>query len=727
MIARFAGAALFVAASCSAALAQQWTSLGPAPITSNGFTGRVAAVAASHTTPGRYYLGAADGGVWKTLNAGASWTPLTDSLPTAAIGAIALHPTNDDILIVGTGEANFANHSRYGLGIYRTTDGGATWQHLAAPLFAGRCFSKIVISPSDSSIVYAALTIAGGFPSLAAAKGHPLASDPVGIFKSTDQGQTWAQVGVGGPPGGLPNLSATDLAVDPTNASIVYAAIGHIFGSPENGIYKSINGGTTWAKLAGNLPSTTVGRISIAVAPSNPNRLYALFTNRGDASGNNATTLGAFRSDNAGVTWSSINVGSIQATYGWYLSHVFIHPTNPDVVFMGGLDLRRSTNAGVSWSTVTPPHVDMHAMDFDAAGAILSGNDGGLFRTTNQGNSWTPLNAGLSIIQYYAGFSTHPTNANIMIGGMQDNGTAIRNAAGTAWTFVTGGDGGWTQINQSNPLILFTESQGTGNLFRSTNGGAGFSLSNTGINGGDRNCFMPPHLIDPNTPTRAIYATHRVYESLNSGVNWTPISPDLTDGGAAAIRSLAIARSDSNYVYAATNDGRVLISRNRGRVFDLILDDNAGWPRCTRELLVHPAAPETVYLAGATFGVPHVRRSTNGGGDWTTLDGDLPDVPVNTLGIDHRSATPVLFAGADDGVYISSSDGSHWERFGCGFPAVPIIDLQIDTVRDRIVVATQGRGVWTAPLFAPGDFNHDYVLNSADFFDFLGAFFMNDA
>jgi photosystem II stability/assembly factor-like uncharacterized protein len=668
-----------------------WKELGPAPIASGPYAGRVSAVACSSTNAGLYYVAGADGGVWRTLNGGLSWTPLGDGMPTTAMGALALDPGDDQVVYAGTGEANYANHSRYGLGLLRSLDGGASWEHLAESTFAGRCFSRIVVDPLSPSVLYAAITRAGGFPELGAAKGHPMATGRLGVFRSTDRGETWTALA------GVPNLSTTDLAIDPANPQVLYAGVGRIFGNSQNGIYKSSNGGTSWTKLAGGLPpGSSIGRISLAVAPSQPSRLYALLTAPSTSTGGNAFTLGAYRSDNAGSTWTSIPVGSIQSSYGWYLSVVSVQPTDPDTVIMGGLSLVRSTNAGASFSTITPPHVDLHAVAWDASGRLLVGDDGGVHRSTNLGLSWSSLNQGLGLIQFYAGLSAHPSDPQVFYGGTQDNGSNKRTADSSSWTQVFGGDGGWTQIDPSAPNTVFVEYQGTGNLFRSTDGGGTFSYSGSGISTADRNCFLPPFLIDPGSPNRMLYGTQRVYQSLNGGASWAPLSPDVSTG-TGAIRTLAMAPSDPTVVYAATNDGNVLASSDGGASFQLALSGNPGWPRVTRELFVHPTNPQTAYLAVASFGVDQILRTRDGGASWVSLDGNLPDVPVNTVAAVPGVPTR-LFAGTDAGLYVSFDAGQNWGRYGNGLPNAPVIDILFERQRRRIVVATQGRGAWSAPL-----------------------------
>ena len=674
------------------ASAQLWRSIGPSPIADGDYAGRISAVAVSPSDPDLYFAAGADGGVWRTRDGGTTWEPITDEMPTTSIGALAIAPSDESILYAGTGEANYANHSRYGLGLYKSTDAGDSWSHLAEGVFGGRTFARIVVDPDDPDRLFAAIGRAGGFPELAAAKGHPDAEGPVGVFRSTDGGVSWAHL-----TNGVPPLEATDLTMSPADPDVLYAGIGRIFGSNANGIYKTTDGGDSWTKLGGGLPTGAFGRVSVQVAPSQPDRVYALITNASDAQGGGATTRGAYRTDDGGLSWTELGLGNIQATYGWYLSVVGVSSSDPDTVFMGGLTLQRSTNAGVSFSNATPPHVDLHAVAWDAAGRLLAGDDGGLHRSTNNGGSWSSLNEGLSTVQFYAGLSTHPSIGRVFYGGTQDNGSHRHTELSREWTQIFGGDGGWTQVDQRSPNRVFVESQGTGNIYRSTNSGQFFLFSGSGIGFGDRNAFLPPFLIDPNDSDRMWYGTQRVYRSTNGGSSWTAISGDLSDGG-GAIRSLAVSPSNSDVLYAATNDGNVQVSATAGSTFQQILDDIPGWPRVTRELFVDPGDPMTLYLAVAFFGEDQVRRTRDGGQSWEVLDGDLPDVPVNTVAADVRGPTPVLYAGTDTGVYRSIDDGVTWQRFGDGLPNVPVIDLQLETTRNRILIGTQGRGAWLIPL-----------------------------
>lgn len=671
------------------ALAQNWQELGPSPI-AGGFTGRVSALAVSHVDPNKYYVGGADGGVWLTTNGGTTWKPLTDQQATSAVGAVALDPTNDNIVYVGTGEANYANHSRYGLGLLKSTDGGKTWALLGQSVFAGRTFSKIVIDPNSPQTIYAAIAAAGGFPELVAAKGHPLANGPLGVFKSTDGGQTWAHVT------GVPQEACTDIALVPGSPNVLFAAIGRPFGSGSNGIYRSINGGATWSKLGGGLPTANVGRISVATSASDPNRVYALFVRNADSSGGGASTLGGYRSDNQGDTWTSVPVGSFQSSYGWFLCAVGVKPTNPDVAVFAGLSLIRTSNAGGSFSTITTPHVDHHAIAWDANGRLVVGSDGGVFRSTNDGTSWTNLNTGLGICQFYAALSIHPDDPNVFIGGLQDNGTVVRNSQTRTWGNYIGGDGGYTALDQLLPSRAFAQFQGSGNLYRTSNGGSSWSSSGSGISTSDRNAFFSPIEIDPTTSNRILAATYRIYRSTNGGTSWTAISGDVSNGN-GSVRALAIAPSNPQVVWAATNDGNVSKSVDGGATWTKMLQGIPGWPRVTRELWIDPQDAQTVYLAVARFGLDQVRRTKNGGTTWQTLDGDLPDIPVNCVAT-YGSA---IIAGTDDGVWWSVNDGAHWSRLATGLPRACVIDIKIDLVRRRLVAGTQGRGAWCLALPAP--------------------------
>lgn len=671
--------------------AQVWKELGPSPI-EGGFNGRISSVACSATNASKVYFGGADGGVWKTLDGGATWTVLTDQAETSAIGAVAVDPTNDQIVYAGTGEANYANHSRYGVGILKSTDGGATWTLYGKDTFGGRTFSKIVIDPSNTQVLYASVAAAGGFPEKAGAKGHPLRSGPMGVFKSTDGGVSWTQL-----TNGLPNQAGTDIAIVSSTPNVLFAAIGRPFGATENGVYKSTDSGASWTKLAGGLPSSNLGRISVATAPSDPNRVYALVVNRCDASGNGASTLGAYKSVNGGTSWTSMPIGSFQATYGWFLCAIGVQPTNADVALFAGYDMMRTTNGGSSFSTVTPQHVDNHAIAWDASGRVWAGCDGGLFRSTNNGTTWVNVNTGIGTCQFYAAIALSPANPLVVLGGLQDNGTVQRNSTSGAWDNFIGGDGGYAAIDQLLPSRAFAQYQGAGNIFRSTNSGGSWNSAGSGINTNDRSAFFTPVEIDPTTSSRILLGTHRVYRSTNGGTSWTAISADVSNGS-GAIRALAISKSSPQTVWVATTDGNISKSTDGGATFTKMLTGIPGWPRVTREVTIDPLDDKTVYLAVSNFGIDQVLKTTNGGTSWAALDGDLPDVPVNVLVVDKPYGKHTIFAGTDTGVYYSRDGGVKWYRLGPNFPHVPVIDLKVDMARTRLVVATQGRGAWEYKL-----------------------------
>ena len=668
----------------------RWRELGPAPL--SGYTGRVAAIATSQSRPDLYYVAGADGGVWRTDDGGARWAPLGDLWATTAVGALALDPNDDQVLYVGTGEANFANHSRYGLGLLKSVDGGRHFQQLGESTFAGRCFARVRVVAQNPNTVFAAVTTAGGFPALAAARNHPLANGPLGIFRSLDAGASWTQLA-----NGLPTtVSATDVAIDPNNPSVVYAAFGHVFGAAQNGIYKSSDGGQSFTKLSGGLPTGTLGRITLAIAPSLTARLYASIVNPCDAAGNNGTTLDVYRSNDGGATWSATSVGSYQATYGWYLCTSLVDRANPDLFFAGGFDLRRTTAGGGpgSWTTVTPSHVDLHALAQDAQGRLLCGSDGGLYRSTNNGTNWSSIQGNLGLIQFYAGISLQPGAPTALLGGMQDNGSGVRQS-GSSWTQVLGGDGGCTAIDPTGTR-RFAEYQGTGTLFRSTSGGS-WNSSGTGLTG--RTCFLAPYEVHPAAPLKMIYGAERVFLSNDGGSTWSAISPDLTAGGTAAIRGLAFAPSDQNMIYVSTNDGRIQTTSNGGGTWLLRRTGVPGWPRTTHPFAVHPTDSQRCWLAVGAFGTDQVLATADGGATWTASDGNLPDVPAHCVALDPREGDPmIVYVGTDQGVWRTTDLGKTWFRFGYGLPNTPIVDLRVDVLNNRLVAASQGRGAWQMGL-----------------------------
>jgi hypothetical protein len=679
-------AVLFAALASAGTARADWTEIGPAPF-GNGDSGRTISVAGHPTDPTIFYVGAATGGVWK--NQAGTWTPLTDSMPFNPIGALAIDPTNASVIYAGTGEPHAGLHAFYGVGLYKSTDAGATWQVLAADTFGGRSFSRILIHPTNTQLLFAAVGHSGlGYPGgITAMKGHPGSTGPGGVFRSSDGGVTWTQVA-----GGLPAVDASDMVRAPDDPNTLYAAIGAALGDPGNGVWKSTDGGDTWTKLGGGFPANT-GRTMLAIAPSRPQRLYASIAGPGDdISSTTSQTIGAWKTDDAGATWTNTNAGTYLSNQGNYDNCVIVDATNPDIAYFGGVTMVMTNNGGTSYTMAPSLHSDHQGLGQLPNGDIIVVTDGGVNRRAAGSTTWTRVTTGYGVTQLYAGVSIHPTNRDFLLGGFQDNGTSISTAKGT-WRRVLGGDGGYTALHPAAPDVMFATIYNAGSLSRSTNGGTNFSTSASGITTSDRTAFYHVTVFHPTDPMTVFTATHRVYKSTNQGSNWTAISGDVSGGAPYAIRALAIAPSNPQILWAATNDHKVAVSTDGGVTFTQ-KTEAPGWRRVTRELSIPPWDDQSVLVAVPRFGMDQVKMTKDLGATWTAIDGDLPDIPVNTVDSAWVQSRKAIFVGTDRGVYFTCNEGQHWEKIGTTLPHVHVNDIRYDPYFKRVVASTMGRGVW---------------------------------
>jgi len=685
----------------------QWTPIGPQPtLTPFAYpisAGRVSALAVDPGNANVVYLGAAQGGVWKTTDGGTNWIPKTDSQTTLAVGSIALDPSNSSIVYVGTGEEVFSGDSYYGAGILKSIDGGSTWTQLGASTFGGPFsttlggarIGSIAVHPTNGQIVLAAAQFfSSGVPN--------------GIFRSTDGGTTWTNV-LSGAPG-------TGVVFDGNNA---YAALGSIIGNANNGVYKSTDGGANWARAdaagATKLPTTDVGRIALAIAPSSPLTLYAGIQNSGTNFGD---LLGLFKSVDGGVNWTQVTTNPDYCTpQCWYDNVIRVAPTNASAVYLGGsagpgnlTSLFRSLDGGTTWTNITSGangvilHVDHHALAFSGDSTkFFAGNDGGVWSTTDMTGAsvnWTNLNNTLSITQFYGGLSIHPTDVNTSFAGTQDNGIQ-KYTGGLAWNYSTCGDGGWSAFDSVQPSTVYAACQDI-DIRKSTTGGASWSSAVNGITNSDRGQFIPPLVVDPSNPLNVYFGTFRVYQSINGAGLWTPISPDLASPSTTAnVTTIAVAPSDSNTVYAGTGNSKVQVTTNALAGAGATWTDRSSAslpPRFVTQIAVAPANPLIAYVTFSGFSgfadtKGHVFKTTTGGTSWTDISGNLPNTPVNDIVIDPDLAN-TFYVGTDVGVFRTTDGGVTWSTLVTGLPRVAVFSLKLHRTSRTLRAATHGRGVW---------------------------------
>jgi len=684
-----------------------WTSIGP-----DNISGRVRSIAVDPSNPNIVYCGSVSGGIWKSTNGGSAWVSLTDFASSLVIGCITIDPTNSNTIYAGTGEGYFNVDALRGIGILKSTDAGATWNVLnnfddSRDPYKYYFINKIVIRSDNPSILFAALTAS---------------KTDEGIWKSTDAGVRWFKVGI------LPKTSSkrcVDLVMDPTNANIMYAAFGlHQSFDPlqTDGVYKTIDGGDTWIKKTTGFPSPTTryDRISLAIAPSNSNVIYACLSD------SNYNTHSIQKSANGGNSWFAVGTpydASISKTHlggqGWYNNVIKVHPIDPNIVYTGGINLFKSTNGGSGWFRIgTNVHVDHHAIMFDPLNSSImySGNDGGIWKSSDGGSSFSDMNAGFRTVQFYSG-AVHPTQA-IYYGGTQDNGT-LRTIAQPYWTQVFPGDGGATAVDYNTPTIVYTEYVNLA-FQKSTNSGADWSPKMNGIASEsdpykgttDRCLFIAPFVIDPTNPKILVAGTYRVYRTTNGADLWVPISSDLTGDGpvsigyqGSCISAVAISKSSSSTIYVGTSGSErstSLICVTNNGTSSSALWDTISKPllpnRYVKAIVVNPNNPDSVLVGYSGYNTQtpstpgHIFLSPDQGGTWLNMSGDLPDIPVNAIVLD-RLYPGHIIVGTDLGVYETINGGVNWVQQNNGLANVSIADLDLNW-DGYLYAATHGRGMF---------------------------------
>ncbi len=714
------GAGVAIAADSIPITAGKWTSIGPMPASdgSTGYiedtAGRVTSIATDPTDANTVYLGAAGGGVWKTSNGGQTWSPLTDSQASLAIGAVAVAPSNRRVIYAGTGEANNGpskqlRERRYniysGRGILKSTDSGTTWTLLGGTLFNRRTVSKIVVSSRDENIVFVAV--------------GPKASEGLdgntGVWRSTDGGTTWTQVTARI----TTSAACTDLLIDPTNPQILYAAFGDHLGNAVNGLYKSTDAGTTWNLVTiTGATQTKFGRISLALAPSSPGTIFVSIV---QVSLTSNSLYAVFKTTNGGSTWRRLSISvndqycpefgsyhNVLATAGDYHSAISVDPANALNVYMAGLCVIGSADGGDSWTALGTgetdgPHRDHHALAFDAKGRLLNGNDGGIWRLDDAVNTvWTNLNANLEIAQFM-GLALHPTDPNTAIGGTQDTGTIVFSNS-IRWARRQRGDGGVTIIHPADPRRVYQVREDSTILFsRSSDGGRTFPVSNGVVDdpANEDRLFYYPMVADPANVNRLLIGTTRILLSTDGGISWNAITSTNSNGWTTseAISALAVATSDPRIVYAAAG-GHMFYTANSTAA-------NPTWtPRDLPDALnisaiaVNPADPNALCVSRDVYTSGLVFCSTDGGKTWRNATGNLPQAPVLSMVADFRATPATLFAGTLAGVYATTDGGATWNVFATGLPraAVPALALQ----GNLLAAGTHGRGVWQTLISAAG-------------------------
>ncbi len=669
----------------------QWNFIGPRPVANeywsgtNNAGGRVVGIACHPTQAGTAYAAAASGGVWRTVDAGANWAPVSDGAASLNHGAITLDRVFPDTVYAGTGEYTTGAP---GGGLLRSLDAGETWSVVATNGVLGSTCSGLAVVPGKSAGAPAAIHWTGDG----------------GYKRSINGGTTWSTPISG---------SCSSLAVDPLDPQRVFVAV------RSGGIRRSLDGGATFTTLGGGLPTGGFDRIVMAQCAGTPDVLYAAF-----ASGGNIA--GFYRTSDGGTSWTLLSATpNFAAPQAWYDISVGVAPSNPNRVFCGGVSpiyatagVIESTNGGQTWAEISGSggqiHPDQHAVAFGADGTPWFGCDGGVWRRV--GSQWINCNATLAAIQNYT-IHEHPNDANRVMAGTQDNGMAGTAVGGLSWPQLTGGDGGYGVFLNEVYTTLFTTYVYL-RVYRKTGN------ATTDISGpwqSDTREWIAPLVADANGGTTIYGGTNRMWRNLSSitggSANWAAISgTELADGG--TLTAIATVSGHPKTIWVGNSAGGVWRTT----------DDGASWSRVRTNdgtriaaISTRPGDPLSAVIARNTSNGVRVLR-TNNAANWVNFTGSLPSgVTAKALAVDWDRGVPTIFVGSGAGVYASFDSGTSWTKSGPDLPNVNIGQLEINRARRTIAVGTYGRGAWRSDLAVPADLNIDGFVDAADLSILLGA------
>jgi PKD repeat protein len=656
---------------------ESWEPVGPSSMTMTSWTmgkvsGRLNAVTPVPGNEDTVYIGAAAGGVWKTTNAGASWTPIFDQVGTLPIGAVTLDPANSNKVWVGTGDKNGGGCAGYfGLGVFLSTDAGATWNArngAGASAMPLSIVNAVAVQPTDSNVI-----LAGG----AGTCDGTGALTGAGVFRSTDAGLTWARV--------LSN-NVEDIVFLPGTNTVYAGLIGA-------GVSKSTDGGATWTSVSTGL-NASGSRLRLALSPSDTSTLYALIGSR------------LYQTIDGGASWTQKNAGACegQCTYNLTLA---VHPTSPSTVLVGTIRHAKSTDSGATltaltndWGKTQSVHQDTHVVRYSTTNPnrFWVGTDGGLWRTDDGGVSYANMNGNLNITQFYD-VAVHPDDVNIVFGGAQDNGSSGRRTS-LQWnlTFASG-DGFMNAVDPTLPSRVFQTSYPGSNLPRIVRSEQDGSLDSfalvptTGLTASGNFPFLTPMAVAGN---RLFVASNILYRTTTDGNSWTAVSPAM--GGAPSVITPQLV-GVMMPTYVGTANGRIWASADAGAptpVFTNVTGDYPGGR--VSDIAMDPTNAQRVFVTRGAFGASRLYRSTTGGTTWTAVGTGLPNVPANSVVVDPHN-TNRIFVATDVGVYESTDGGDNFSAYSAGMPlGLVVVDLEIDDNPHVLTAGSYSRGAWRIVL-----------------------------